>query len=196
MFPDQPLVYFFNGFAKIQKKRYAEAVKVLNTGVKLIADDKTMEGSFHTSLGDAYNELKDYVKSDENYEKALVINPKDVGTLNNYAYYLSLRGDKLDKAEAMSKVSTELKPNTPSFEDTYGWIMYKEGKYKEAKIWIGKALEHGEDKSATVLEHYGDVLYKNGEIQNALDYWQKAKSAGDGTSEFLDKKILEKKLPE
>ena len=195
-YPDQPASYFFNGVAKIQKKKYKEAVDVLNSGLKMVVDNKDLEGGFYTSLGEAYNELKKYSESDENYDKALEINPKDATTLNNYAYYLSVRGEKLDKAEAMSKQSNELQPQQASFEDTYGWIMYKMGKYSDAKTWIEKALAHGSDKSAAVLEHYGDILFKAGEIDKALEYWRKAKDAGDGGSEFLDKKLSEKKLVE
>jgi tetratricopeptide (TPR) repeat protein len=74
--------------------------------------------------------------------------------------------------------------------------MYKMGKYKEAKEWIEKALADGSSKSAAVLEHYGDILFKDGETEKALEYWQKAKDAGEGGSEFLDKKLSEKKLIE
>ncbi len=195
-FPDQPLVYFFSGVANSQKKKYAEAIQSFTTGAKLVVDNKPLETQFYANLGDAYNELKNFTKSDENYDKALAVEPKSEYVLNNYAYYLSLRGENLEKAEAMSKLSNELKPKSATFEDTYGWIMYKQGKYKEAKIWIEKALEDDTDKSATLFEHYGDVLYKNSDTQKALEYWQKAKDAGEGGSEFLDKKILEKKLPD
>jgi len=195
-FPDQPLGYFFNGLANSQKKKYADAVKSLNTGVKMIVDNKNLEGQFYSSLGEAYNELKDFPKSDENYDKALEINAKDANVLNNYAYFLSVRGEKMDKAEEMSKESNALEPNQASYEDTYGWIMYKQGKYSEAKSWTEKSLSHGSDKSSTVLEHYGDILYKLGDINKAYEYWQKAKSAGEGYSEFLDKKLEGRKLIE
>lgn len=195
-FPDQPLGYFFNGLANSQKKKYADAVKSLNTGVKLIVDNKKLEGQFYSSLGEAYNELKDYAKSDESFEKALELDAKDANVLNNYAYFLSVRGEKMDKAELMSKESNALEPDQGSYEDTYGWIMYKQGKYSEAKIWIEKSLSHGSDKSATVLEHYGDILYKLGDTNKAYEYWQKAKNAGEGYSEFLDRKLEGKKLIE
>ncbi len=195
MFPDQPFVYYFNGLANIQKKKYADAVQSLSTGVKLIVDDTTLEVDFYSLMAESYNELKDFARSDENYEKVLERNPKDTVVLNNYAYYLSERGEKLDKAEAMSKLSLELKPNSGTFEDTYGWILFKQGKYKDAKGWIEKAIEHDSTSSAAVLEHYGDVLYKTGDTEKALEYWQKAKQAGEGATEFLDRKILEKKLP-
>jgi tetratricopeptide (TPR) repeat protein len=195
-FPDQPTMYLYNGIAKIQKKKFKDAVEVLNGGLKMVVDNKQLEAGFYTSLGEAYYEMKKYSESDENYDKALEINPKDATTLNNYAYYLSVRGDKLDKAEEMSKQSNEIQPDQASFEDTYGWIMYKMGKYKDAKTWIEKALAHGSDKSAAVLEHYGDILFKEGNNAKALEYWQKAKDAGDGASEFLDKKLSEKRLIE
>src|SRR5262249_53970493 len=143
---------------------------------------------------DAYNELKDYPRSDTSYEKALAANPKDAFVMNNYSYYLSLRGERLDKAEELSKQSNVLVPNSSSFEDTYGWILYRTGKFADAKTWIEKSLSHGSDKSAVVLEHYGDVLYKLGDTVRALEYWQKAKATGEPGSEFLERKINEKKL--
>jgi Tfp pilus assembly protein PilF len=160
----------------------------------MVVDNKGLESQFYASLGDAYNEMKNYPKSDENYDKALEINPKDATVLNNYAYYLSVRGEELEKAERMSRTSNELEPTSASYQDTYGWIMYKQGKYSDAKTWIEKSLSNGSDSSATVLEHYGDVLFRIGDTTKALEYWMKAKAAGEGASEFLDKKILEKKI--
>jgi len=47
--------------------------------------------------------------------------------------------------------------------------------------------------SGEVLEHYGDVLFQLGESEKAIEYWIKAKNKGE-TSEFIDRKITEKKL--
>lgn len=195
LFPDQPAVYFFNGIAKQHAKRFADAITILNTGVNMVVDNPQLSASFYSAMGESYHELGDHVKSDQCYEKALTLDPKDATVMNNYAYFLSLRGDRLTKAEELSKRSNELEPNSTSFEDTYGWIMFTMGKYADAKTWIGKSLEHGGDKSGVVLEHYGDVLYKLGELQQAMEYWQRAKQAGDA-SDRLDQKILQKKYIE
>lgn len=194
LFPEQPLPYFFNGLSLSQNKKFNDAVSSFNTGLKLVVDNKNLEGQFYAGLGDAYNELRDYVKSDISYDKALELNSKDANVMNNYAYYLSVRKEKLDKAEQLSLKSNELEPNQASYEDTYGWIMFQQGKFADAKIWIEKSLVNGSDKSATVLEHYGDILFKLGETTKAYENWQKAKAAGEGASEFLDRKISEKKL--
>ena len=62
--------------------------------------------------------------------------------------------------------------------------MFRLGRYNDAKEWIGKSLKNSNDNSATVLEHYGDVLFKLGDSAGALDYWQRARNAGEGASEF------------
>jgi tetratricopeptide (TPR) repeat protein len=194
LFPDQPLVYFLNGLAKAQLKKYNDAVTSYNSGLKMVVDNVELQVQFYASLGEAYNELHDFINSDKSFEKALDLKPKDANTLNNYAYFLSVRGERLEKAEEMSRLSNELEPTQGSYQDTYAWIMYRLGKYDDAKIWIEKSISNTQGNNATLLEHYGDILFKLGDTAKAIETWQKAKDAGDGASEFLDRKILEKKI--
>ncbi len=196
LFPMQPLPYLFNGFANYQLKNYEAARKSLETGSKLVVGNDRLQAQFYSTLGDIYNQIKDHKKSDEYYDKALTINPTDAYVLNNYSYYLSLRGEKLEKAKEMAKRANEIEPNSPSFMDTYGWVLYKLGEYEEAEIWVKKALDHPDEDGAVLLEHYGDILYNLGRTDEALKYWQKAKDTGQEASEFLDKKIRDKKLYE
>jgi tetratricopeptide (TPR) repeat protein len=193
LFPNNPLTYYFNGFANTQLKKFPAAIRALEDGIEFVYNDKPLLLEFYTNLGNAYNAAKNYPKSDEAFDDALKVNPDDASVLNNYAYYLSLRKEKLEKAEKFSRRSNELSPNNRSYIDTYGWILYQQGKYKEAEEWLGRAVKLG-SKSA-ISEHYGDVLYKLDRKEEALKYWQEAKSAGGG-SELLDKKISEKKLNE
>lgn len=195
LFPTQATAYFFNGIAKLQNKQYEQAVAALNQGIKFIADNNSLLTQFYANLGDAQNKLKNFKESDTAYEKALEIDSKNTYILNNYSYYLSLRNDSLNKAEKMSLLSNELEPDNSSFQDTYGWILYRAGKYNEAKFWLEKALKSGGDTHAVIIEHYGDVLYKLGEKAKAVEYWQKAKATGTG-SELLEQKISEKRLIE
>ncbi len=194
LFPTQALPYFFNGAANIQLKNYKKAVEVLNEGKQFIFDESILV-QFYAYIGDAQNQLKNYSASDSAYNKAVEIDPGNVYVLNNYAYYLSLRNTNLEKADSMSKKCNELEPNNNSYQDTYGWILYQMKKYDDAKVWIGKALDNGGKNNGTLLEHYGDVLYKLGETENALKYWKDAKKTGS-TTDFIDKKISDKKLYE
>jgi len=192
LFPNQATPFYFNGISNIQLKNYTKAIASLNDGLDFVYNNNPLLMQFYSSLGEAYNALKNYEKSDKAFENALKIDPDNTYTLNNYAYYLSLRKTTLEKAEKFSKRSNELAPNNRSYIDTYGWILYQLGKYKEAEEWLSRATKMG-NKSATILEHYGDVLYQNGKKEEALKYWEDAKKAG-GTSERLMGKIKTKKL--
>ncbi len=195
LFPEQPLLYLFNGLANFQLKDYSKSEKSLRRGVDFVVGNDALLVQFYMYLGDIYHNLNDDIQSDKYYEKVLQIEPDNSLVLNNYAYYLSERGEKLESAERMSKKSIELDPDNSSNQDTYGWILYKLDKFDEAKIWIEKSINSGSENSAVVLEHYGDVLYKLGEHEEALKYWKKAKEIGKA-SEFLDKKINDGKLYE
>lgn len=195
LYPNQPLSYYFAGIAANQLKQYEDAAKVLRRGLPLTISNMDLRGGMYAALGDAYHDLKKYPESDDAFENAIRLNPNDLYALNNYAYYLSLRKDKLDRAAELAKKATDLDPANASFLDTYGWVLYQQGAFKDAAVWVEKALANGAGKSGTVLEHYGDIQFRLGDEKKAMEYWQKAKATGEG-SELLDKKISDKKLYE
>ncbi len=195
LFPEQPIPYLLAGGALYQKKKWDEAIDVLTRGLNYVVNNDRLKSQFYAYLGDVYNQTGDHEKSDEAYDNVLKINPDNDYVLNNYAYFLSLRNEKLDKAAKMAKRATELRPDSPSNQDTYGWVLYKLGYYDEALQWIEKAINNGTEDNPVILEHYGDVLWKLGRNDEAVEYWEKAKAAGEG-SDLLDKKVENKKLIE
>lgn len=194
-FPNQAWMNYLVGVAWQQNKNYNKALGYLKNAASLESSDRDMLSQCYSVIGDCYHSISNNKLSDDAYEKALSYNPDNAFTLNNYAYYLSLRNEALDKAEAMSARSNTLQPNTASFEDTYAWILFRQKKYSDAKTWIEKSLKHDKDDSAVKTEHYGDILYFTGDEAGALQNWQKAKTQG-GASPALDKKINDKKYTE
>jgi Tfp pilus assembly protein PilF len=195
LFPLFPVPYLFKGVAQLQKNKYEAAVESLNAGIKLVSVNNALLVQFYTSLGDAYNRLKNHKLSDESYEKALKLDPENSYVLNNYAYYLSLRNENLAKAEAMSAKSLKLDAANPANMDTYGWVLYKLGRYPEALQWVEKAVAVTASPDSDLLEHLGDIYFKLGDTEKAVLNWQKALNAGTG-SQNLEKKIKERKLYE
>ncbi|HVW94638.1 MAG TPA: tetratricopeptide repeat protein [Mucilaginibacter sp.] len=195
MFPNQAWMNYLVGVAWMQKKDYKKAMDYLKNATSLELQNKELLSQSFSALGDCYHDIKDYKNSDEAYDKALTYNADNVYTLNNYAYYLSLRGEQLSKAARMSKQSNELQPNNASFEDTYAWILFKQKDYAGAKTWIERSLADDKSESSVKLEHYGDILYYLGNIEGAVENWKKAKDNG-GKSPVLDRKINERKYVE
>ena len=195
--PNAYQFYFYLGGAKYQQEKYAEALAVFEKGLEAMGDENPpVKSDFYAQVGDLNYHLGNREVAFENYEKALKLNPQNLGVLNNYSYYLSLKDESLDKAERMSGITVKAEPTNATFLDTYGWVLFRQGAYTMARIYIENAVKYSEDNpSAEVLEHYGNVLYKIGEEKKALEQWKKAKELGSD-SKTLDKKIKTKKYTE
>ena len=194
-FSTDPLFYYFNGVSNKRFKHYPEAISALEMGIEFIIDNDMLLLEFYSSLADLHHATGDDNLSDSLYEKVLSMDAENVLVLNNYSYYLSVRKIKLERAKEMSLKCNELEKDNGTYQDTYAWILYELKEYVKAKEWMLKALTNGGDKSAVVVEHYGDILYQLGDVESAISQWKKAKELGEA-SKFLNQKIEEGKLYE
>jgi tetratricopeptide (TPR) repeat protein len=194
IFPNQSMIHYFNGYAQFRRHHFNDAIASLEQAKKLAASNPSQVSEINTLLGDAYNAVKDYAKSDKAYEDALSFNPNNEAVLNNYSYYLALRKENLEKAEKMSATLVKNDPENPTFLDTHAWVLYVRQKYKEAKKTIEKAISTG-NANATHFEHYGDILYQLGDVDGAVTQWEKARGL-NAKSETLNKKIANRKIYE
>jgi len=192
LFPNQALLYYFNGYAHMRKRHYREASTSLEQAKRLSAANQALIAEINGMLGDVYNGIREYAKSDMAYEQALAFNPNNDLILNNYSYYLAIRKENLERAEKMSAQLIKAHPKNASYLDTYAWVLFMREKYKEARRVMEDAIETG-DAGATHFEHYGDILFKLGDTDAAVRQWQKAKSM-DGNNEEIDKKIANRRL--
>jgi len=194
-FIDQPVLFLFNGLANFQLNNYQEAASALEFGLDLLEPESNLKLSFYELLGSAYHHLREFAKSDSAYNRALRIDPQNSTILNNFAYHLAVRNIRLSEAETMALEANRLRPGIPAYQDTLGWIYFRQGRFLEAKEWIGKAVLGSETPSAVILEQYGNVLYKLNNIDEAVKYWIKAKETGEG-SELLHQKIRDRRFYE
>jgi tetratricopeptide (TPR) repeat protein len=196
-FPKEPTAYLFKGIAEKRKQIYDSALSTFSQGLKFIdSGNVSLKQRYYTFIGEIYNNRKEYQKSDSAFQKALSFPYSDnLYLMNNYSYYLSLRGENLDKALSLIKKCIEQEPENPTYLDTYAWVLYKRGEYNSALIQIRKAVKYNEEPNGEILEHYGDILFKNGMEEKALEYWKKAINY-NGHSDKLQKKIDTQQLIE
>jgi len=142
--------------------------------------------------GEAIYKMGNKTGAFEIFDKSVELDPDNHIALNNYAYYLSLTGMHLDKAERMSGRVIEMFPENSTYLDTYAWVLFKKGEYALAKFYIESAIKFDKENNPTLIEHYGDILFKLGKINEAVDNWKKALELG-GDADQLKRKIKEKK---
>lgn len=201
-YPDQLVFYFYLGFACYQDDRIDEALDALENGTKQVNGgvDPAVVSDLYSMMGDLYYKKGRPEEAFAAYDSCLVYRDDNISCLNNYAYYLSLRGEQLDKAEEMSYRTIKAEPNNRTYLDTYAWILFIKKRYTEARIYIDKVLDPAtaddeEEINGVLLEHAGDIYFQCGEKEQALKFWRQAQEAG-GASPLLERKIKLKKYVE
>lgn len=201
-FPYSPIFYYYQGLASLYLNDYQQSVQSFNNAMEYVFDDLTLKSELHASLGDVYHKMNKDILSDEQYELALSINPNYIVVLNNYSYYLSLRGgnDNLLKAEKMIEkcISLTNEDPQPSFLDTYAWVLFQQSiieqdsnikieKLNSSKKIMISCFENGGD-SAVMYEHYGDILFELKDLEGAKKNWLESIKK-DPKNENLKEKI-------
>lgn len=181
--PEEFRVYLLLGIANQRKHQLVDAASALEKAVQL--NDKSLDAL--SALALVYDEMKRREESDTIYERALRLDPNNHLILNNYGYSLAERGIELERALKMSKDALAQQPSNQSYLDTYGWIYFQLGDYKEAEQWIRKAIELG-STSTVIHEHLGDIYFKLDDKDSAMKYWQKALEF-DSTNQHAKEKI-------
>jgi len=192
--PNNVIITYFVGVAYMMKKDTENARLYLERALDQSANENDFVKSMvYGGLGDLYHEIKMESASEVAYDEAIKLDSNNVTVLNNAAYYLALQKKNLEKAAEYSRRSNELEPSSGTFQDTYAWVLFQQGKYQEALPWIEKAIKNSEP-SGVLFEHYGDILFKVGKNKEAVKQWEKALTMADGSS--IDKEKLKKKISE
>ncbi|MEI6141090.1 MAG: tetratricopeptide repeat protein [Mariniphaga sp.] len=194
-FPDQPLIYILRSVGLLQQKRYDELLTVLDSGVVHSKNDPKLLSQFYTYKAEAFYNLNRFNEAFDVFDKVVELDPENFMAMNNYAYYLSLKSERLDIAEKMSAKVIQANPENATYLDTYAWVFFKKKDYVLAKFYMENALSKVTEDSSVLVEHYGDILFFLNDKQNALIQWKKALEMGNN-SKILKRKITEKRYIE
>lgn len=200
------LVYpYFLGMIMLERNNNAEALEVLDRGIRLRSEDTRLAlvSDAFTVKGDVFYRMGKHADAFLQYDSALVYNKDNVLCLNNYAYYLSLRNEYLDKAEEMSYRTIKAEPDNRTYLDTYAWILFMQAKYEQAQEYMDKVVPRDSSEqflmtdlytSTAILEHAGDIAWMNGDAERATYLWQLAVRRGDDeVTPILRKKAKKRK---
>jgi len=137
------------------------------------------------------------IYTNQNWDKAktyfeMAISSGNPQILNEYAYTLAEKGKDLKKALKLSKRALKIVNDTwinkkywsidkksrvslqnrilQNFYDTYGWILFKQKRYRAAERYLKKALSyHAEEKSPDILMHFAKTEELLSKKDKAID---------------------------
>ena len=199
--PEELVCHYYLGMALYQQDKHEEALRAFLAGIVQKNDESRpdMVANLFSLVGDLYHELGRHDETYAAYDSCLAYQDDNAMCLNNYAYFLSLDGSDLDRAEEMSYRSLRIDPDNKTYLDTYAWILFMKERYAEAQQYIDRVcppdstdscLLASADISGVVLEHAGDIAAHTGNMQQAMRFWRLAQQAGgEGLSATLPRKL-------
>ncbi len=176
-FPDEIRIHLLRSSALQYMDRPREARKTLKKALRAATTD-SLRSEVWGAIGTLWHEEGNDRKTFSAYENALRYNKNNALVLNNYAYFLAIADEQLDRALGMAKRAIRLQENFATYLDTYAWVLYKTGDYPEARRVMQQALPLDREQNPELLMHYGDILWALGERFMASSYWRKARDAG------------------
>lgn len=193
IFPNQPICYYYNGVSLIRLEEYDGALSILDQALLMSESNAPLFQKIQLGIADAYIGLGDKSRAWSAFDASLKAGPDNPEVLSAYAYELARQKERLGPAREMAEKALKIQPDLAEAQQALAWVLYQSEDFKGAQKAMDKALAEGFVKNPEALEQYGDILFKLGDKEQALEYWNKAKSNGS-TSKMLDKKISEKRL--
>lgn len=189
--PQLSSAYYYSAISMYQVRETDDALAILADGLEMV-EDSLDKASLYSIRSELYYDMGRAEDAFSDYDSTLMYNPDDIGVQNNYAYFLSVANTDLDKALKMSANTIKAEPANYTFLDTYAWILFRMGRYEEAREYIMRAIDEGGDKSPEIMEHYGDILFMCGEKEKAVESWHKAVQLNSESPTLQEKIKLEK----
>ena len=188
LFPHNTDLLHMRGALALQRKEYDNALILYNEALKH-ADNDTLRSSLWGAIGDVEHQRNEMKRCYKAYDKALRYHADNAMVLNNYAYFLSLDNRDLERALTMITRALALAEKNATYLDTMAWVLYRLGRYAEAKKYMQQALSLDRANSADLALHYGDILHALGEEFMAKTYWRKALERG-ADKEEIERRFL------
>lgn len=173
-FPLQALPYLSYSHACMNLGNYKKALEIANEGLEIsrLKDDKIQ---FLITIATSHYELGEYGKSDAAHDELLELDPNDALALNNYAYFLAERGERLGDALNMINKALKQEADNVSYLDTKGWVLFQQGSYSEAEVVLRRAAKLEPD-DPEILTHLMKTLLKLNKLEEAAAIQEKIKA--------------------
>jgi predicted Zn-dependent protease len=123
--------------------------------------------TLHVLLGDIFRQRKHYSEAEQEYRKALVIEPQNSGALFGLCLAL-LANSKLDEALRLAEGALKNNLDDPEFNAVMGEILCEETKFSAAEPYLKKALDTKPELVPHVHALLGRVYAATNRTQQAI----------------------------
>jgi tetratricopeptide (TPR) repeat protein len=176
-------ILFFTGLFYNQHGKYDEAIGYFDRVLQ--SDPRNTDALFN--LGSACERRGRFEDAEKTFKRLLSIAPDSPQALNYLGYMWADKGINLDQARKMIARALEADPDNGAYLDSYAWVLYRKGKYKEALKYQEKAIQYSAE-DPVLFEHMGDIKAALKDHKAAREYWRRALEL-DPSNERIGRKL-------
>lgn len=169
--PSVPDAWLDLGFVYRSTDNLEKAINVYSAGLQFV-NQRVDSVRLLFAIGASQENSKKIKEASETFEKLILLDPDNSRALNYLGYMLADNGNRLDYAKDLIGKALELSPENAAYIDSYGWVMFRLGKYNDAVEYLAKAVSLQSDP--IIYDHLGDAYNASGNLSDARIWWQKA----------------------
>lgn len=179
-----------------REERWAEAIEAYSEAIRRLGEPSRPHWRLFYARGIALERAKRWPEAEQDFLRALELEPDQPFVLNYLGYSWVDQGVNLERAKTMLHRAVELRSQDGYIVDSLGWAYFKLGDYEKAVHYLERAVEL-EPGDPTINDHLGDAYWRVGRFREARFQWQRAlglQPEKDAIAAITEK--LEKGLPE
>lgn len=175
--------------------RFEESIEYYNLAIDQTEMIETWHWSLFYSRGIVLERTNRWQLAEEDFLKALTLQPDQPLVLNYLGYSWVEKGINLQRAMALIKRAVSLRPTDGYIVDSLGWAFYRLERYEEAVKHLERAvILRPEDPIIT--DHLGDIYWHVGRKVEARFQWKRSLILGaDEETASMIRSKLEKGIP-
>ena len=170
-----PPVYQSLGLTYFMMEKYRESVDYFTRAIEYEPSNPThyyFRAMAYEKIGYTQDTIVDL-------KKIIELDPSNSVSYNFLGYLYAEKNIELEESLKLIKKAIDIEPDNPAYQDSFGWVLYRYGKYEESLHHLQLArqmMEEKKEEDPTVYDHLGDVLLKMNNINSARESYEKAEN--------------------
>jgi predicted Zn-dependent protease len=152
------------------RQRTPEALRVLDASRAAAKGDPDLL----YYIANLYARVGQKQTTEQILEQIVKLDPRHAPACNDLGYNWAEQGKNLDRAETLIRTAVRAEPDNGSFLDSLGWVLYKRGKFAQARSALEEAVKASSFPDPVVLDHLGDTLWRLDRKSDAAGEWKQS----------------------
>jgi tetratricopeptide (TPR) repeat protein len=155
------------------EERFVESVAAYDRAVERIGEIKGDNWTILYSRGISLERSDRWERAEQDFLKALELEPDQPFVLNYLGYSWVEKGKNLDEARDMLERAVAQRQDDGYIVDSMGWALYKLGEYSDAVSYLERAVAL-RPQDPVINDHLGDAYWRAGRRDEARIQWSRS----------------------